>query len=227
VARTLPRLIRILVIAGITSALWLVYEWLNLMYAHTVLHSGTAEEAIVFMPGKGFLVLYSGLALFLLIPPLIIGASVLFPDGHAAPTAEVSSAVKPRSRWTAYCLTGFALLGICLSAAIAGYAFEASRTVARISHQSLAYSTGSYKAEIPLREIRRLELRWKARNKQVEIISKAQNAFIDLGVFAPRDQELFLRVLTVYAHLSRVAGHESDVIVWRRLGAPPSITAPD
>ncbi len=203
--RVVTRILRIASLVVFATALWLAYEWLGHLHAHRIVDQGTPAEAVVFMPGLSFLVLYTGLA-------------------NSNPDIIPLSPAK--LRFTVFSYGAFSMAGIAISSAIGGYVYEASHTEVRITRQTLAYKAGPYEAYLPLRDIRRMELRWKARNRQVEMMSQAEDVNIDLSAFAPRDQELLLNVITVYANLSRVRNRNPDVIVWRRIG-PSRVIGPE
>jgi hypothetical protein len=227
IVRALPRILRISVVAILSSGLWLAYEWLSHMHAHRIVDQGTANEAVVFSAGPGFIALYTGLAIAILIPPAIIGLTLLFPGKAAKESLEGGRASTRKERFTVYSYAAFAIIGICLSAAISGYIFEASHTELRISRQTLAYFAGPYRAYLPLREIRRMELRTKSRNNQIEIITRGANLNIDLSAFAPTDQLIFINIMPTYAKLYLIKAGDPDVAVWMRMPLNPQLIAPD
>ena len=224
--RVVTRILRIASLVVFATALWLAYEWLGHLHAHRIVDQGTPAEAVVFMPGLSFLVLYTGLAIIVLIPPALIGLTLLIPDKEPHSNPDTIPLSPAKMRFTVFSYGAFSMAGIAISSAIGGYVYEASHTEVRITRQTLAYKAGPYEAYLPLRDIRRMELRWKARNRQVEMMSQAEDVNIDLSAFAPRDQELLLNVITVYANLSRVRNRNPDVIVWRRIG-PSRVIGPE
>ena len=206
----------------IASALWLGYESLNRLHSYSVVGRGTAGEAVVFTPGLSFMVLYIGLAVVILIPPVLIGLTLIVPEKDRVQTGAASD-VKKMSRLTVLTSAGFSIFGICLSAAIMGYVYEATHTEIRINKDTFAYKAGPFEVYLPLREIRRMELRAKSRTRQVEMVSRSQDVNIDLTTFSPGDQLLLLNYIRIYAQLSPVRGKDPDVYVWRRVGIPRMI----
>jgi len=224
-----PKVLRIILRAVsmvvLSAALWLGYESLSRLHSYTVVGRGTAAEAVVFTAGWSFIVLYIGLAIVILIPPALIGLTLLVPEKESEPIGT-KAPVSARTRLTVIVSACFSLFGICLSAAILGYVYEATHTEIRINKDTFAYKAGPFEVYLPLREIRRMELRAKSRTKQVEMVSRSQDVNIDLTTFSPGDQLLLLNYVRIYAELSPVRGRDPDVYVWRRVGFP-RVIAPE
>src|SRR5262249_35642369 len=123
------RVLRLVTMIVIAVGLWLGYESLNRLHSFTVVGKGTAGESVVFTPGLSFIVLYSGFAIVILIPPTLIGLTLLIPDKDQ----QQGGASPIKTRLTVVSSTCFAVFGVCLSAAILGYVYEATHTEIRIN----------------------------------------------------------------------------------------------
>src|ERR1051326_4910554 len=73
-------ILRAATMLALSAALWLGYESLSRLHSYTVVGRGTASEALVFTACWSFIVLYVGLAIVILIPPALIGLTLLIPE---------------------------------------------------------------------------------------------------------------------------------------------------
>ncbi len=201
------RVARLIFVCLVALLAWFLIDLARFSHAHQIVAAGTPAETLVVQPGRSVILLYTFLVLVTLLLALAVAALVWLPGDDVGP---------PMGRAAKVFYGSLVFLGLAVSGAIAGFAYESLRTELRLSHTEIAYRAGDDHVTIPLRDVRWMVLHWRPRTQSIEVAGPHEVAHMDLSPFAAPDQILLLKLLPAYAGLGDGVRRAQDEIVWRR-----------
>ena len=108
------------------------------------------------------------------------------------------------------------VIGLCVTSAIAGFAYEAMRTEMVINQRGFKYAFGSGSAHMSWEEVRVMILHWNKRSQVMELRGDTGDVHIDLTEFAAPDRVLVVKIIERFARLLPTPQRGPVEWVWRK-----------